>query len=122
MKKIFIIFFVLILTLCIFNVAVAKEENPIIDNIRQELDEIEKIINKNEPNDTDFHLNKLRKYVYKWAIELIDQNIYTNKLLNIINFAEKAIEENNVEYIIKAKNILEEIISNHLVDTSTKHS
>lgn len=122
MKKIFIVLFVFILTLCFFNVAIAEEENPLIDDIKQELDKIEEMIDKNELDNIDLHLNKLRKNVYKWAIELIDQNLYTNKVLEIINLSEMAIDKNNTEYIIKARNILEEIISNQTVDSLTKHS
>lgn len=122
MKKIFIVLFVFILTLCFFNAAIAEEENPLINDIKQELDKIEEMIDKNELDNIDLHLNKLRKNVYKWAIELIDQNLYTKKVLEIINLSEMAIDKNNTEYIIKARNILEEIISNQAVDSLTKHS
>ena len=122
MNKIFIVLFVFILTLFFFNVAIAEEENSLIDDIKQELDKIEEMIDKNELDNIDLHLNKLRKNIYKWAIELIDQNLYTNKVLEIINLSEMAIDKNNTEYIIKAKNILEEIISNQVVNSLTKHS
>ena len=42
MKKIFIVLFVFILTLCFFNASIAEEENSLIDDIKQELDKIEK--------------------------------------------------------------------------------
>ena len=119
MKKFFIIVLTFILVLGMFNVVVA---NNLVDNIKQELNEIEGNITRNEPDAAKQHLFKLRDYVYEWAAELTKQNLYTERVMDIIGFAAKGVEENNIEYIEKARSILEEIISGKNIVVKNNHS
>ena len=114
MKKIFIIFLTIIILLYSFTEVIAEEEEKIdvIGNIKEQLDEIECNLDRNNQDETKIHLAELRKYVYIFISELMKQNLYTSRAIDIIIFASKAIEENNIEHIIKARSILDEIIFN----------
>ena len=111
MKKGFIIFLAFILMLCSFNVALAYDNTDSVSNIREQLDKISMNIDKNNLDEAKLCLTKLREYVYSLALEMIKQNIYTSRVFEIINFSALAIENKDVEYIVKARMVLAEILS-----------
>ena len=111
MKKGFIIFLAFILMLCSFNVALAYDNTDSVSNIREQLDKISMNIDKNNLDEAKLCLAKLREYVYSLALEMIKQNIYTSRVFEIINFSALAIENKDVEYIVKARMVLAEILS-----------
>lgn len=110
MKKFFIIFLTIILMLCSFSSIVAYEQIDCVGNIKEQLDNIEMNINKNNIDEAKLCLMKLRQYVYFFATELTKQNAYTSRVLDIINFSALAIKDCNTEYIIKARMVLDEIV------------
>lgn len=116
MKKLFIIFLIFILTLCSFSVTMAQEEPvDVVESIREQLNKIEENVKKEDLDEANLCLEKLAEYIYKWASELIEQNKYTAKVLNIYYFSSKAIEEKNVIYIATARQIIEEILNSQVV-------
>ena len=118
MKKGFIIFLAFILMLCSFNIAFAYNNTDSVSNIREQLDKISMNIDKNNINEAKSCLAKLREYVYNLASEMTKQNIYTSRVFEIINFSALAIENKDVEYIVKARMVLDEILSDKPVFVS----
>ena len=112
MKKGFIIFLAFILMLCSFNIVFAYNNTDSVSNIREQLDKISMNIDKNNLDEAKLCLVKLREYVYNLASEMTKQNIYTSRVFEIINFSALAIKNKDAEYIVKARMVLDEILSN----------
>lgn len=102
----------LILMLCSFNIVIAQEDVDPVSGIREQLDKIEMNIDKDNIDEAKSCLMKLREYVYAWASELTKQNLYTVRVFEIIDLSAKAIENNDKECVVKARRVLDEILSN----------
>ena len=120
MKKFFIIFLVLVIMLGMFNVVVAEDNYR--DKIINKLDEIQSNIEDKNTDAAKANLMDLREYVYGYARELADHGEYNEQILNIIAFAAKAIEENNIEYIAEARKILDIIGKESIIEEQNNHS
>ena len=105
MRKFFIIFLTFIMVLGMFTVVTA--ENDWCGKINFKLNEIEKNILENNIKQAKNNLAELRSYVYEWIRQLTLENRYNEQVLKIIELAAVAIENNNVEYIAIAKQILD---------------
>ena len=105
MRKFFIIFLTFIMVLGMFTVVTA--ENDICGKINFKLSEIEGNILENNIQQAKNNLAELRSYVYEWARQLTLENKYNEQVFRIIELAVIAIENNNIEYIAIAKQILD---------------
>ena len=120
MKKILIIFLTLVLILGAISITIAQ--NDYVTDISYKLDEIEKNIAQNNTDAAQANLAELRTYVYTWARELVKEGRYSEQVLDIITFAAKAIETDNIEYIEQARMILDIFNKNNIVIEKSNHS
>lgn len=120
MKKFLIVFLTLVLILGAISTTMAQ--NDYVIDIGYKLNEIEKNIEQGNTDAAQANLTELRVYVYNWARELVKEGRYSEQLLDIITFAAKAIETDNVEYINQAHMILDIFNKNNIVIEKSNHS
>lgn len=121
MKKIFIIFLAFVLALGIFTVSIAESDDFCI-KVNSKLTEIEGNIVSGNTIAANDNLAELRVFIYEWVRELASNGEYNEQILYIINLAVKAIEENNVKYILEAKQILDVVNKTNFKIEESNHS
>jgi len=121
MKKIIITLLMFVLILGMFSTTIAENED-FCARINSKLSEIESNITSGNSEVAKEQLNELRNLVYAFAANLTVQDQYNEQVLDIIGFATKAIEQNNVEYILKAKQILDIFKKTNLIIEQNNHS
>lgn len=123
MKKFLIIILVLVAVMGLYGASTAvTSENEYYVKINYELDNLKLYIENGSELSAKNTVDRIRECVYGYARYLIQYDLYDDEVMEINRFTAKAINDNNVEYIMLARTALINMYKKNFNEEESNHS
>lgn len=97
-------------------------ENEYYVKINYELDNLKLYIENGSELSAKNTVDRIREYVYGYAKYLIQYDLYDDEVMEINRFTAKAVNDNNVEYIMLARTALINMYKKNFNEEESNHS